>query len=98
MNTPSKPSGYRSIIIIAVIALLLLGGIGITGAAAQSAIPGDALYSVKTSIEQTRLTLAKDAGDRAELKLSFAEQRLEEISVLIQGRPLPRDQKCRAFL
>ena len=80
MNTQSKPSGLRNIIIIAVIALLLLGGIGITGVAAQSAIPGDALYSVKTSIEQTRLSLAKDAGDRAQMKLSFAEQRLEEIS------------------
>lgn len=87
MNTHSKPSGLRNIIIIAVIALLLLGGIGITGVAAQSAIPGDALYSVKTSIEQTRLSLAKDAGDRAQMKLSFAEQRLEEIGVLVkEGR------------
>ena len=87
MNTQSKPSVLHNIIVIAAIALLLLGGIGITGAAAQSAIPGDALYSVKTSIEQTRLSLAKDAGDRAQMKLSFAEQRLEEISVLVkEGR------------
>jgi uncharacterized membrane protein YgcG len=83
MNTLSKPTGLRTFVIIIVIALLLLGGIGITGAAAQSAVPGDALYSVKTSIEQTRLSVAKDAGDRAQMKLSFAEQRLEEISMLV---------------
>jgi uncharacterized membrane protein YgcG len=87
MNTQSKPTGLRTILIIAVIALFLLSGIGITGAAAQSAVPGDALYSVKTSIEQTRLSLAKDAGDRAQMKLSFAEQRMNEISVLVnEGR------------
>jgi len=53
MNTQSKSTGLRNFLILAVIALLLFGGIGITGAAAQSSIPGDALYSVKTSIEQT---------------------------------------------
>ena len=84
MNTQSKPTGLRNFLILAVIALLLFGGIGITGVAAQSSIPGDALYSVKTSIEQTRLSLAKDAGDRAQLKLSFAEMRLSEISMLIE--------------
>jgi hypothetical protein len=42
---------------------------------------------VKSTIEQTRLSLAADAGERAELKLSFAEQRLNEIQVLIsEGR------------
>jgi AcrR family transcriptional regulator len=86
MNTRSRSSGLRSIIIV-LIALFFFGGISITGVAAQSAIPGDALYSVKTSIEQTRLTLANDASDRAEMNLSFAEERLEEISLLIkEGR------------
>jgi len=84
MNILSKPSGLRSIIVIALVALLLLGGIGITGVAAQSAIPGDALYTVKTSIEQARLSLAKDASDRAQLALDFAEERLVEISALVQ--------------
>ena len=87
MNTHTKQLGLRSFALILVIATLLLGGIGITGAAAQSAIPGDALYPVKTSIEQTRLSLAQDAGDRAQMKLRFAEVRLEEIAALIkEGR------------
>jgi hypothetical protein len=68
-------------------AVILFGGIGLTGAAAQSAIPGDALYPVKTTIENTRLSLAQDAGDRAQMKLAFAELRLKEITSLIrEGR------------
>jgi hypothetical protein len=63
---------------------LLLAGVGITGVAAQAAIPGDALYTVKTGIEQTRLSLASDAGQRAQMKMAFAEQRLNEISALIE--------------
>lgn len=86
MNTLSKSVGLRSIIIV-LIALFFFGGVSITGVAAQSAIPGDALYSVKTSIEQTRLTLANDASDRAMMHLGFAEERLEEIGLLIkEGR------------
>jgi len=81
-NTIFKVIGF-----VLAIAVLLFGGIGITGTAAQSAIPGDALYAVKTTIENTRLSLAQDAGDRAQMKLAFAEQRLSEISGLIrEGR------------
>ncbi|HEX9618169.1 MAG TPA: DUF5667 domain-containing protein, partial [Anaerolineales bacterium] len=87
MNAHTKQVGIRSIGLILVIAAILFGGASITGVAAQSSIPGDALYPVKTSIEQTRLTLAQDAGNRALMKMDFAEQRLEEIAALIaEGR------------
>jgi hypothetical protein len=87
MNIQIKKMGIRGIGLILVIAAVLFAGAGITGVAAQSSIPGDALYAVKTSIEQTRLSLAQDAGNRAQMKMAFAEQRLEEISALIaEGR------------
>ncbi len=84
MSAHQKHIGLRVVIVAVVAAVLVLGGIGITGAAAQSSIPGDALYSVKTSIEQTRLSLARDAGNRAQMKMAFAEERLNEINALIQ--------------
>lgn len=81
-NTTMKVIG-----LILALAVIVFGGIGLTGAAAQSAIPGDALYPVKTTIEKTRLSLAQDAGDRAQMKLAFADQRLSEINGLIrEGR------------
>ena len=84
MNAHTKHFGLRSLALVMVIAALLFGGASITGVAAQSAIPGDALYPVKTTIEQTRLSLAQDAGDRAQMKMGFAEKRLEEIAALIE--------------
>lgn len=84
MNGDTRKFGLRIVGMILVMAALLIGGLSITRAAAQGAIPGDALYPVKTTIEQTRLSLAQDAGDRAQMKLSFAEQRLGEIGALIE--------------
>jgi hypothetical protein len=87
VNTQSKYTVLRSLGLVLLMAVLVFGGIGITGAAAQAAIPGDALYPVKSTIEQTRLAFAADAGARAELRLGYAENRLEEIQALIsEGR------------
>jgi uncharacterized membrane protein YgcG len=87
MNGNSKHIGVRIAALVVVVAVLLIGGVSMTRAAAQTAIPGDALYPVKTTIEQTRLSLAQDAGDRAQMKMGFAELRLDEIAALIdEGR------------
>ena len=84
MNTQTKNIRVQSMILILVVAALLVGAVLTTRSVARAAIPGDALYPLKTSIEQTRLSLAGDAGDRAQMKMTFAEQRLVEISALIE--------------
>jgi hypothetical protein len=67
--------------------LFLFGGSAMTVMASDNAIPGDALYPVKTQIEQTRLNLARDAARRAELQLAYANRRLEETRELVaEGR------------
>jgi hypothetical protein len=71
------------ILTVLIIAMLLIL-VGITSVAAQSSLPGDALYSLKTTIEQTRLSISQDSGSRAELKMHFAEERLAEIESLIE--------------
>lgn len=72
---------------ILIVVTVLFGGSAATVLAAQSAIPGDALYGVKTTIEQTRLSLARNAASRADLQLQFAERRLQEIEKLVaEGR------------
>lgn len=87
LNTQSKYAGLKGLALVLLVGVLVFGGVGITGAAAQSALPGDTLYSVKSTIERTRLSFAQDAGQRAELRLGFAEQRLQEIEALIaEGR------------
>jgi hypothetical protein len=49
-------------------------------------------------VEQTQLKLSKDAANRAQLKISFAEERLEEISKLVEeARYLEIQETVLAF-
>lgn len=76
-----------AIVILGVFVIFLFGGAGVTAFAAQNALPGDALYGIKTGLEQTQAVLARDAAIRVELYLEFAERRLDEINKLIaEGR------------
>lgn len=56
----------------------MLGTAGVA-AAAESAIPGDALYSVKEFVESTRLALADSGVEDGRLQLRFAAERLDEL-------------------
>jgi hypothetical protein len=87
MNGIKKTSTVKTLVVLIVLVVLLFAGISFTTVAAQSSIPGDALYPVKTTIEQTRLNLSQDAGNRAQMHMGFADQRLAEINQLIlEGR------------
>ncbi len=51
--------------------------------ASAQALPNDALYPVKRTIEQARLALAADNVHSGDLRLTFAAERLEEVKRLI---------------
>jgi len=84
MNSLNKGLRIKGIVFVLLIAVLLIGGIGATSVAAKSAIPGDALYTLKMTVEKTQLKLSKEASTRAQLKISFAEERLQEIQKLVE--------------
>lgn len=67
--------------------VFLFGGAAATAYASQVALPGDALYPVKTRLEQTQASFSRDDSTRAKMYMSFAERRLDEITLLIaEGR------------
>ena len=66
---------YSFVLSIIVVAVIVFSGAGVTAYAAQSALPGDALYAVKTGFEDTRIRLAKNAAAQAQLHIKFAENR-----------------------
>jgi hypothetical protein len=72
------------LITLIVIGVFLIGGFSMT-AAAQSALPGDALYPVKTGMEQVQLSMKTDSGAQAELYVEFAGRRLAEIEKLVDA-------------
>jgi Domain of unknown function (DUF5667)/Domain of unknown function (DUF5666) len=98
-DDPMKRSfAFSTLLALFVAALLLFGGARVTAVAAQGALPGDALYPVKTGLEQTQVRLTGDTARQASLYLLFAERRLDEISGLIAaGRYQEIDQASQEF-
>ena len=87
-----KPIPYKrrfnmvAIIVAVVLAISAVGG-G-TAYASQGSLPGDILYPVKLGTEQVRLVLATGDATKAELYLTFANSRVEEMTALAErGRP-----------
>src|SRR3990167_9258752 len=62
-----------------IIAVVLLGG-GATIVASDSASPGDFLFPVDRAVEEIRLAMA---SDETELRLKFAEERVEDLEEII---------------
>lgn len=73
---------------IPVLALVMvLSSSGVAVAASQGSLPGDVLYPVKRGSERAQLIFARDPVTRAELQLSFARTRLDEITRIAETRP-----------
>ncbi len=71
-----------TVVVSVVIALSLLVGGGAVYASAD-ALPGDMLYPVKTAVENVQLAVSLNDARDAELHLSFAARRLEEVAALL---------------
>lgn len=56
-----------------------------TAQAAEGALPGDALYAVKTGLEQARLAVTTNPDKRLDLYLRYADRRLKEADELLEA-------------
>jgi hypothetical protein len=75
---------FTSVVIILLVLVFLFSGASITARASQSALPGEPLYAIKTSLEQTQLRFSVGISQQVGLYLSFASNRLNEMDGLIQ--------------
>ncbi len=81
--------------IIAVLIITALAGGGVS-AAAESALPGDALYAVKVSVnEEVRAAFTFSAERKANWEARRAERRLEEVEKLSVENRLSADARAR---
>jgi hypothetical protein len=87
-------NAYSLASIFIVIVILFSSWAGITARAAESALPGDTLYTFKTGMEQVRVSLAGNLDKQAGLYLEFASHRLQEIEKLVDSG---RYQKAAAL-
>ncbi len=71
---------------------LVAGGALTSVSAADNALPGDLLFSVKIAAEQTRLAFTKDKTERLKLKTEFVGRRGQEIKT-IANSDMPEKQE-----
>ncbi len=81
------------------LAVLLLGTTAGMVQAAEGALPGDALYGVKRSLEEVRLLFSLSPEGDAALLATFLDERLEELERLLEeGRLEDLDLAEAAYL
>ena len=80
----SGPSWLKPAAAFAVVAFLLLGGVG---AAAADSLPGDPTFGLKVAAEQLQLALAFDDSARLRILSEAADHRLAELSFAVTARP-----------
>lgn len=80
----------RSITVGVLLFVMLFGTSGYLVAAADKSLPGESLYSLKTTVEEARLAFARTPKARIKLQVEFADRRLSELSRLakVQGAEL----------
>jgi len=69
---------------VVVIALMLFPVRGHMSVAAKDSLPGDALYLIKLATEDSTIDYIEEPGVKALLVLSFADERIDEITALAQ--------------
>lgn len=72
---------FQVAVVVMLAAGMVAGGAWI-GREANIALPGDPLYRVKIVMEDSSLSLARDEAVRAELHMTYAQRRLDEIRAL----------------
>ena len=91
-----QPALWPALARAAIVAVLALGIVGGTVAAAQSSLPDSPLYRVKLAIENTRLELAQDPARQTTLAMSLASVRIREMERLaIADRPISTEVTAR---
>lgn len=75
-------AGMAHLILVASLALVLVGGVGVS-AASNSSKPGDALYGIDRAMENVQVALALTNGMKADVHRSIAEERLQEVSAML---------------
>jgi len=88
----------RSWAAVALLVVFLIMAATTTVRVSANALPGDWLYPVKLSLENTRLFFSTDRGNRIELMLDLARQRFNELVLLAQRQhPTDLDRAAQTY-
>ncbi len=81
---------------LVIVLAVMLGGAGVTAAAAQSSLPTEALYPLKLLIEDVQWVSALSPEAQIEVQLDHAQQRVREMVQLAdRGTAIPEEVPAR---
>ena len=89
--------GLKALMAVVLAAFIILSGSSITVAAAQSSLPGEPLYAIKSWSEDVRLSMTHSTEAKLNLTLDYTNRRLDEISGLLAGGKALSDQSSDRF-
>jgi hypothetical protein len=83
-NVDMKLATRLAMAVVLVLALVVVAGLGTTAVSASNALPGDALYPVKTSAQNVQLMFTWNAEARQALESHFQEEYRNDVRTLMQ--------------
>jgi hypothetical protein len=99
LRLPTRPTGRRERrMAVAASVLVLVGGTAGMAAAAQDALPGEALYPIKRGIEQAQVGLSISPAGKGRDLLHQANDRLDEVQGLIEQQSVSGTPQIPATL
>lgn len=89
MQTVGMVARTMSIVMLAVVSVV--GGGAVSAAAYKDAVPGEALYGTKRMVEGAQLWVAPTLAAKTRLYTEFADTRIEEVSRLVERGEMDED-------
>jgi hypothetical protein len=83
LRLPRRRSGRERRLVAVASAAVLIGGTAGVAAAAQNALPGDALYPIKRGIEKAETSMSASEAGKGRAMLGSATDRLDEVQALL---------------
>jgi hypothetical protein len=83
MRNPTFQLILKATLAVGLVCALILLSAAVTSTAARNALPGDALYGLKTGLEQAQLRFSATAAKQARFQLRLSELRLDEMKELL---------------
>ena len=92
-----QPSPLFKALVATILVLIFLVGSSFTVYAAQSSLPGQPLYTIKSWSEDIRLSMTFSTKAKLNLTLDYTNRRVDEISRLVAGGKAINDQTSERF-
>jgi len=87
----------KALFAILLAVVIILAGSSFTVYAAQSSLPGEPLYTLKSWSEDVRLSMTFSTKAKLKLTLDYTNRRVDEISSLLAGGKALNDQTSNRF-